>query len=299
MQTEQLETLAALVDEGTFDAAARRLHVTASAVSQRVKAMEQQVGRVLVRRSTPVSLTDAGDVMLRFARQVAVLEADTRRELGVGADGGEAPTVALAVNADSLATWFLPALRGLGDEHGIVFDLRREDQQHTTRLLRAGSVLAAVTSTREPVQGCVTSPLGAMRYRAVCSPAFEERWLGGQDPALVALRSAPVVHFDRDDDLQDAFLRGIAGGDGTGPRHLIPTSDDFARAVALGFGWGVLPEQQCLPPLAAGDLVDLAPGDPVDVPLYWQRWNLRSALLDAVTVAVTAAAAASLRPLPL
>lgn len=297
MHTEQLETLSALVDEGTFDAAARRLHVTPSAVSQRVKAMEQQVGRVLVRRTTPVAFTEAGEVMLRFARQVALLEADTRRELG--ADPGDAgtATVALAVNADSLATWFLPALRGLGDQYDVVFDLHREDQEHTTRLLRSGAVLAAVTSTREPVQGCVSSPLGAMRYRAVCSPAFAERWLGGQDPALSALRSAPVVHFDRADELQDVFLRRVTGEAGAGPRHLIPTSDDFARAVALGFGWGVLPEQQCREPIAAGALIDLAPDDPVDVRLHWQRWNLRSALLEAVTAAVAGAAAETLRPL--
>ncbi|AMM19767.1 transcriptional regulator ArgP [Frondihabitans sp. PAMC 28766] len=309
MQTEQLQTLSALVDEGTFDAAARRLHVTASAVSQRVKAMEQEAGRVLVQRTTPVTLTEAGTVMLRFARQVALLEADARRELAGDSAGPDAADesrpvtrMPLAVNADSLATWFLPSLAGLGDELGVAFDLHRDDQERTTRLLRSGTVLAAVTSTREPVQGCVTSALGAMRYRAVCSPAFREQWLpggtgGAQDPELVALRSAPAVHFDNADDLQDAFLRDTAGGPGSGPRHFIPTSGDFARAVVLGFGWGMLPEQQCLEPLAAGELVELAPDSPVDVPLYWQRWNLRSALLDSVTAAVARGAAASLLPL--
>lgn len=294
MQRDQLETLAALVDAGTFDAAARRLHITASAVSQRVKAMETSTGRVLVRRTTPVSLTDAGVVVLRYARQVELLEADTRRALGAASGAEGASRIPLAVNADSLATWFLGALAGLGDDLGAVFDLHREDQEHTTSLLRAGTVMAAVTSTRDPVQGCTTEALGAMRYRAVCSPAFFERWWG-QDPALSSLGEAPVVHFDRNDDLQDAFVRARTGEAGRGPRHYIPTSDDFARAVTLGFGWGVLPEQQCLADIADGRLVELAPDEPVDVPLFWQRWNLASPLLDAVTDAVRSAARVALR----
>jgi LysR family transcriptional regulator (chromosome initiation inhibitor) len=314
MQTDQLETLVALIDEGSFDAAARRLHVTASAVSQRVKAMEQQAGQVLVRRTTPVTPTEAGAVMLRFGRQIALLDADLQRELGqqgglAGRPDAHAPgvaTMALAVNADSLATWFLGALAEIADERGVAFDLHREDQEHTTRLLRAGTVMAAVTSTREPVQGCVTTPLGAMRYRAVCSPAFRERWLlrsggsgagaGSGGAASAGLLRAPVVQFDRHDDLQEAFLRAHGGEGSQGPRHLIPTSDDFARAVALGLGWGVLPEQQCLGPISAGALVELAPDSPIDVPLFWQRWNLRSPLLDAVSAAVVEAAAASLHP---
>ncbi|WP_350271651.1 LysR family transcriptional regulator ArgP [Frondihabitans sucicola] len=291
---DQLETLSALVDEGTFEAAARRLHVTASAVSQRVKAMETSTGRVLVQRTTPVSLTEAGMVVLRYARQVELLEADTRRALDGPDDTSGASRIALAVNADSLATWFLEALAGLGDDLGVVFDLHREDQEHTTRLLRSGTVMAAVTSTREPVQGCTTQALGAMRYRAVCSPGFALRW-GLRDPAPSSLAAAPVVYFDRDDDLQESFVRKHTGSASTAPRHYIPTSDDFARAVALGFGWGVLPEQQCLGAIAEGRLVELAPDDPLDVPLYWQRWNLASVLLDAVTEAVRVAGAGSLR----
>jgi LysR family transcriptional regulator (chromosome initiation inhibitor) len=297
MQLDHLETLSALVDEGTFEAAARRLHVTASAVSQRVKAMETSTGRVLVQRTTPVTLTDAGEVVLRYARQVELLEADTRRSLDTVGDSRGASRITLAVNADSLATWFLGALAGLGESLGAVFDLRREDQEHTTRLLRAGTAMAAVTSTREAVQGCTTEALGAMRYRAVSSPAFADRW-GLRDPALARLAEAPVVFFDRNDDLQSAFVRARTGESWSGPRHYIPTSDDFARAVTLGFGWGVLPEQQCLAPIASGALVELAPDDPVDVPLYWQRWNLASPLLEAVTDAVRTAARESLRRAP-
>ncbi|GAA4674229.1 LysR family transcriptional regulator ArgP [Frondihabitans cladoniiphilus] len=293
---DQLGTLLALVEEGTFERAAARLHVTGSAVSQRVKAMEHAAGRVLVVRTTPVGLTEAGDVLLRHARQVALLEADTARALG-GADGAGAVPMALAVNADSLATWFLPALAPVAADHDVVFELHREDQENTTSLLRSGTVLAAVTSTREAVQGCLTTPLGAMRYRAVCSPAFAARWRGVHPTGsgVSWLQAAPVVAFDRTDDLQDAFLRRHVAGSAGGPRHHIPTSDDFARAIALGFGWGMLPELQCTDAIASGALVDVAPRSPVDVELHWQRWNLASPLLDAVTAAVRAAARTGLR----
>ena len=291
---EQLATLLALIEVGSFEGAASRLHVTPSAVSQRVKAMEQSSGRVLVRRTSPVALTEAGDVLLRYARQVDLLEADTLRTLRVDSEPGRPSRVSLAVNADSLATWFLDALAGLGESLGVVFDLHREDQEHTTALLRAGTVIAAVTSTRDVVQGCVTEPLGVMRYRAVATPAFRERWMPGTAGGA-RLADAPVVTFDRNDDMQDEFLRKYSGRSGVAA-HYVPTSADFARAIVREFGWGLLPEQQCLAPLAEGVLVELAPGHHVDVPLYWQRWNLESPLLEAVSTAVRDEAATALRP---
>jgi LysR family transcriptional regulator (chromosome initiation inhibitor) len=292
---DQLSTLRALIEDGTFEQAARRLHITPSAVSQRVKAMEQSAGRVLVQRTTPVALTDAGRVVLRYARQVELLEADTVRALQEGGSMGGSVPISLAVNADSLATWFLDALAPVADELDITFDLHREDQEHTSSLLRSGAVLAAVTSNRDTVQGCVTEPLGRMRYRAVATPAFVARRLGA---GLAGLADAPVVTFDGNDDLQDAFLRGQGGVPGIAPRHVIPASNDFARAVLLGLGWGVLPEQQCLAEIADGRLVQLAAEHPVHVPLFWQRWNLSSPLLDAVSAAVRDQAARTLLPLP-
>ena len=291
---DQLSTLRALIEEGTFEKAARRLHITASAVSQRVKAMEQSAGRVLVQRTTPVTLTDAGSVVLRYARQVELLEADALRSLQEGRSAGGAVPISLAVNADSLATWFLGALTGVADELEITFDLHREDQEHTVSLLRSGAVMAAVTSSRQAIQGCVTEPLGRMRYHAVATPAFVRRRLA-TGPA--ALSEAPVVTFDNNDDLQDAFLRAQGGRPGAAPRHVIPASNDFARAVLLGLGWGVLPEQQCLAEIDDGRLVQLAAEHPVDVPLYWQRWNLSSPLLDAVSAAVRGQAQRTLLPL--
>lgn len=291
---DQLQALAAVVEEGTFEAAARRLHVSASAVSQRIKALEHSAGGVLVQRSTPVEPTTAGDTMLRYARQVQLLEHDATVQLARGLREDGRITIPLAVNADSLATWFLPAIADLASSHEVVFDIRREDQEYTTALLRSGTVLGAVTSTREAVQGCSSAVLGIMRYRAVCSPAFLDRYLGGS-VGEHRLLTAPMVDFDRKDELQRRFLTEVVGADAHPARHLIPTSADFARAIGFGLGWGLLPEQQCGAELTSGRLVELAPRHPVDVRLFWQRWNLDSPLLSEVTAAIQEAAGTSLR----
>ena len=287
LQLDHLATLIAVIEEGTFEAASQRLHVTASAVSQRIKAMEQSAGQVLVQRTNPIAPTEAGSRLLRYAQQLQLLRHDLEASLG----SAPTPSLAIAVNADSLATWLLPALATAQDATGAVFDIYREDQEHTASLLRAGTVMAAVTAEKRPVQGCSASPLGVMRYRAVATPQFRDRWLGGD---LAALDDAPMVDFDRKDDLQQSFLRGILGRAPRSPRHFVPTSHDFARAVELGMGWGMLPDQQSERGLREGSLVELSPGTSIDVLLYWQRWNLASPLLDELTRVVLAAASASL-----
>lgn len=288
---DQVRTLLAVVDEESFDAAAAVLHVTPSAVSQRMKALEQRIGRVLLLRTKPIRLTESGKVVVRFARSLAQLEQDARAELGL--DGAGTTTMSIAVNADSLATWFLPALGRVPGELGICFDLRREDQDHTAALLREGLVMAAVTASPHPVQGCSSLRLGRMRYRAMASPAFAERWLA-DTPLAQALPDAPAIIFDRKDDLQDRFLRALTRRRRfTAVRHHIPASESFVDAVAAGLGWGMVPEAQAAP---RGDaLVDLAPERPLDVPLYWQQWKLDSPALAAVADAVTAGAAEALR----
>lgn len=293
---EQLATLSAILDEGTFDGAARRLHVTASAVSQRIKAMELTAGQILVERSNPVRLTAAGDVVLRYARQVELLQQDTARELGRAASDGGVVTVPVAVNADSLATWFLEAASLLYEVTGVeaVFVIHRDDQDHTAELLRSGAVMAAVTSASQAVQGCSVTSLGRMRYRAVCSPSFARRFLD-ERASVESLGSAPVVNFDRKDQIQRQFFRDYTGRLLRSPRHYVPTSADYARAVVFGMGWGMLPEQQCAAEIDQGVLLDLAPEHPIDIALYWQRWNLTSPTLDAVSSVVESVAREQLR----
>ena len=287
IDTGQLAALAAVVSEGTFDAAARLLHVTPSAVSQRLKALERATGRVLVTRSKPVRPTEGGEIVLRLARQVQALTADALADLGTPADPVEAPiAVPLAVNADSLATWFPIALEAAGP--GFTFDVHRVDQELTVQLLRGGTAMAAVTSIPDPVPGCAVRRLGRMRYYAAASDSFARRWFpsGG---SVEELLEAPMVVYDRSDRLQDRYLRRRTRRPSRAPRHYLPDTTAFVQAIARGLGWGMLLEQQMAALPHHPRVLDEE--RTVDVTLYWQQWRLGSSALDAVAEAVRATAA--------
>jgi LysR family transcriptional regulator, chromosome initiation inhibitor len=287
---DQVRTLLAAVDEGTFDAAASALHITPSAVSQRVKALEQRIGRVLLTRTKPIALTDSGEVLVRYARQLVRLEADAAAELGLDSERQAPTSIAVAVNADSLSTWFLDALARVPESLRVGFELLREDEAHTAALLRRGRVAAALTRDANPVTGCRVTKLGVMRYRASASPAYVERWLTS-GPITQTLPTAPMLVFDRNDRLQDNFLSALTGrpDNRAQTRHLIPTSEAFLSAIARGIGWGMIPDEQAAL-LPEDALVELAPGRTVDVPLYWQQWKLDSPALKALSDAVISAA---------
>jgi LysR family transcriptional regulator, chromosome initiation inhibitor len=281
MDAVQLTTFQAVIAEGSFEAAARALHVTPSAVSQRIKALEQDVGQVLVRRSKPAAPTEAGQALVRYAGQVALLE----REALAAARGGLAGSrvrISVVVNADSLHTWFLPALTRLPD---VLFDLHQDDQEYTADLLRAGTAMAAVTAQHVAVQGCRVERLGAMRYLPVAAPSLP----------VDDFATTPVVLLNRKDQLQHRFLAALTRRRLDPPVHYVPAAAAFVDAIRLGLGWALVPEQIAREDIAAGRVVELTPGRHLDVPLYWQYWRMESDVLTALTEAVKAVAAETLR----
>ncbi|MET8152724.1 LysR family transcriptional regulator ArgP [Actinoplanes sp. NPDC049668] len=291
LDPSQLATFQAVIEHGSFDAAARALHVTPSAVSQRIKALEQVVGQVLVRRARPCEPTAAGRPLVRLGGQVALLEHEAL-DAARGALSGRARTrLAVVVNADSLAGWFLPVLAAVP---GADFDLHTDDEGHTADMLRDGTVMAAVTTERAAVQGCRVQRLGAMRYLAVAAPERHSAWFAGRDLAA-AFATAPVIRFNRKDNLQHRFARTITRREIDPPTHFVPAPTSFTEAIRLGLGWGLVPEDVARGDVAAGRLVDLAEGRHLDVPLYWQYWRLESPVLAALTAAVRTAAATALR----
>lgn len=283
----QLETLLAIAEEGSFEAAARSLHVTPSAVSQRVRALESAAGQVLVRRTSPAVITPAGAPLMRLGRQLRLLTAETAGALG----SDVVLDLAVAVNADSLATWFRPVLSTVAARPMTALRLLVEDESLSHDLLRRGEVLAAVTSEPHPVQGCSIEPLGTLRYVAAAAPALLDRYRKGRAMDWAA---APMVVFNEKDRLQDATLTRHAV-DRPPVVHRVPSAADFLEAIRAGLGWGMLPEPQYAEGAAAGVLVRLPGSTAVDVALHWQRWRLESAALDALTTAVGRAAATSLR----
>lgn len=290
----QLTALAAVLDEGGFERAAQRLSLTPSAISQRIKALEDRLGQILVLRQSPCRATDAGRRLLRSVQQMRLLEVEALDEFGVQPRHGPMTAVALAVNADSLATWFLDALADLHRQHGLLFDVHVEDQDHSTSLLREGSVLGAVTADAHPVQGCQVEPLGVMRYLPVASPEFVERYVGKTLDAA-ALATAPMLVFNRKDELQARFMRSVTRTRLSPPLHYVPSSTAFVEAATLGMGWAMAPESMVRERLKSGALRVLAPRRWLDVPLYWQHWSIRTQALGHITKALQAAALASLR----
>ena len=284
----QLSALAAVHRRGSFDLAAAQLHVTPSAISQRIKALEEAVGTLLIRRGQPSVATEAGLRLIRHHDEVALLE----HTLATDFPGLQRQTMTLriAVTADSLATWVIAALAAV---EGFLFDLVIDDQDVSQDWLKRGEVSGAITAHPGPLQGCDTLPLGALRYRATASPGYMQRWFAGGVSAE-ALATAPALTFSDKDRLQEDWvarnthgsLRRVAF-----PSHRMASSHAFVDACLAGLGWGLNPEPLVAGALASGQLVELLPGTPLDVPLHWQFTRLAAPALAPLTAALRAAAA--------
>ena len=271
-----LDCLAALVDEGSFERAAHRLAITQSAVSQRLRALEMQIGQPLVVRSRPLRLTGPGQVLLRYARQLQALRSDVARDLGERIDVED--RVPIAVNADSLATWVLPALQPLVDD-GISLELIVDDQDFTHDWLREGRVLGCVSTLAEALRGCRVTPLCTMRYVAVASPAFVERMIGPRGLSHRHLAQVPFVVFNRKDDAQAQWVERAL--DLPSPRLLqryVPSSEAYVQAVERGWGIGVAAWPLVRSRVEAGQLQLLRPEVHVPVDLHWHQWKLADAV---------------------
>lgn len=285
LDTAALDCLAALADEGSFERAAQRLAVTQSAVSQRLRALEAQLGRPLVVRARPLRLTPAGRVLLRLARQWQALRVDVSAELGLPLPQLKVP---IAVNADSLATWVLPALDPLvRQDPSLALELVVDDQDFTHEWLRDGSVLGCVSALSEPLRGCSVRPLGLMLYSAVASPEFVRRHLpqGLHEGNFAQL---PFLVFNRKDAMPTRWVELALGL--RAPRLLerhVPASEPYMRAALMGWGIGVLPLLQSRAALDSGELLELRPALRVPVALYWHQWALEGSqgtppLLDRI-----------------
>jgi LysR family transcriptional regulator (chromosome initiation inhibitor) len=286
--TRDLASLLAVITEGSFDAAAKSLHVTPGAMSQRIKHLEDKVGQLLVIRTQPARATPAGEILLRLAQQISLLSDETAQLLQPQHQN-EPRLLTIAVNHDSLATWFRQVVDRLTRQSNLLLDIRCGDASQTGKLLRDGTAVAAVLSAPEPIPGCSIHRLGTLRYDAVATPAFVKRWLA-DGLTVDSLAQAPIILFDRGDHLTAQFIRRLIRKSVTPPVHYIPSSHDIAAAVRSGLGWSMLPAGLSKADLASGMLVRLTRNQSLDLPLHWQVWSVEAALIQHVTSAVTAAA---------
>ena len=289
------EALLAVIDSGSFEQAAVRLHLTPSAVSQRVSAMESELGMPLIIRSKPCRATAAGQRLVQYLRRARLLEDEFLAD-GEGTLANPL-SVALAVNNDTLATWLLPGLASFLIEEHILLDIMLDDQDHTYTLLSQGLALAGVSSEPQAMRGCEVQTLGAMRYRLLASPAFAQKWFP-KGLEREAARIAPLMVFDRKDTLQSSFLlRELGLAPGSYPSHYMPASEAFMSAIRLGLGYGMIPQLQYGALVETGELLDLAPDKPTDVTLYWHAWRVQSPKLERLSAQVLAAARKALMQL--
>ena len=292
---DALECLAAIVEEGGFERAARRLSITQSAVSQRLRALESQVGTVLIVRSRPLKATLAGQLLLKHTRMLRLLRADLERDLKELAPSSlrgarEEERISIAINADSIATWALPALTGLAQQ-GLPMEIITDDQDFTHEWLRQGQVLGCVTTLKQALRGCKVLVLGAMEYVAVATPGLVQDRLGGSMLTAHNFRDIAFVAFNRKDDMQSEFVGKAFGLKRVMLNQLfVPSSEGQVRAVLAGWGASVLPRLVAQSLLDRGLLVNLAPACVLPIELYWHCWNLESDVLDALTAALTRSA---------
>jgi LysR family transcriptional regulator, chromosome initiation inhibitor len=284
----QLAALTAVHRRGSFDLAAAELHVTPSAISQRIKALEEATGSLLIRRGSPSTATETGLRLIRHHDEITLLESTLAADLP-GLSPGPT-TLRIAVNADSLATWVIPALAATD---GLLFDLLIDDQDVSQDWLRRGEVMAAITAHPGPLQGCDTVPLGALRYRGTASPAYVARWFPDGVTAQ-ALARAPALTFSDVDRLQTlwAVARGVTRT--ALPTHRVASSQALVDACRAGLGWGMNPEPLVRAALQSGELVELVLGTSLDVELYWQFTRLAAPALAPLTQTIRTAAAAAL-----
>lgn len=276
-----LAALAAVVEQGGFERAAQALGLSQSAVSQRVKLLEARVGQPVLVRAAPPAPTEIGTRLLNHVQQVRLLERDLQAQVPALDEGGLPERLRIAINADSLATWWAPAVAGYCSSHRVLMDLVVEDQEVGLKRMRAGEVAGCICAAERPVAGARSLALGAMRYRALASPGFVARHFS-RGVTAEALLNAPSIVYGPDDQLQHRYLAAL-GIQGAFPHHLCPSSEGFVRLTQAGLGWGLVPEHQVEGELTRGELVELIPQRPIDVPLYWHHWRHGGELLASLT----------------
>lgn len=296
-----LEALAAVIDQAGFERGARALGLTQSAVSQRIKLLEARLGQPVLVRTPRLGPTPLGRRLLNHVQQVRLLEHDLLDQ--IPALGDSEQRLRIAINADSLATWWPQVTGAFCQTHELLLDMLVEDQEVALKRMRDGEVAGCICSTPRPVQGARSHPLGSMRYRALASPDFVRRHIAGEDGVIPSrlpaekLRNMPAIVYGRDDRLQHRLLAEM-GFDEPFPHHLCPSSEGFVHLALSGMGYGMIPEQQARHLLDSGELVDIAPDHALDIPLYWHHWRHGGSTLEQLTDHLLRHCSAMLLPIP-
>jgi len=296
LDRDHLETFATVAEEQSFERAAAQLNITRGAVSQRIRGLEERLASVLLVREKPVVPTAAGEVLLRHVKALRLLEGSTLRELNPSAESLAPVPLAIAVNADSLATWFPPVLQQLQRERRVALEIVTDDQDHTSARLIRGEVVGCISTDAKAASGFVADALGAMEYRCYASPAFAAEFLPA-GLSLPGVLAAAAVLFNRKDSLHDEFLsRHFGFAIERYTKHYLPSPIALLEGVAMGLGYGLIPSAQANPLVLSNRLVEVTPEEPVLVDLYWHHWEVEPPLAQQISQLVVDQARRQLVP---
>lgn len=283
-----LQALASVVENGGFERAGEALGLTQSAISQRIKSLEVRLGQPLLSRHPDLKATPAGQKLLTHFQQVQLLERDLRKTIPTLTE--ESSRLRIAINADSVATWWATAVGEFCRREGLLLDLVIEDQDVGLKRMREGDVAACLCSSSQPVAGARAVPITRVSYWALATPAYADHYFP-EGLTASALESAPAIIFGPNDQLQHRFLASC-DFHGSFPFHLCPSSEGFVKMALAGIGYGMIPELQARQWIQSGELINLAPGHELTVPLYWHFWRHSGDLLTRLTRTLEQAAIA-------
>jgi len=290
-----LETLAAVARHGSFERAAQDLNVTPSAISQRVKLLEERVGSILIKRGQPCTPTPSGAMLCQHAERVRFMEVElgTHMPSLPGAASDQLTLFRVAVNDDSMSTWFVESMADFCVERGILLDIVVDYHDHTIQLIRDGSVQGAVTTQANVIQGWKSIKLGRMKYLAVCSPNYHAKFFKN-GLTRDTFRHAPQISFTAKDELPSRYVKRVVRAEVHPPVHFVPHRLGFVRCCVAGLGWGMCPQRMVANLLRDCQLVEVSPGCHLDVDLYWQCWKLSVGWLDDISSVLSERAVSSL-----
>ncbi|OZG70727.1 transcriptional regulator ArgP [Hahella sp. CCB-MM4] len=291
LDIRQLQALASVIDEGSFEKAARRLSLTQSAISQRIRQLEKSLGKILVIRESPARLTDDGLRLMKYYRQIDHLQTEMITQFNMQETTPR--PLAIGTNADSLATWLLEALSPMLEESQWRMDIRVDDQDRTHELLHNGEVIGCISSSSSTISGCNCFHLGTMVYRCLVAPSYIERYFP-DGITKQSIQQAPYAEYNFKDDLQKLYLQKYHQIEPVHPPHRIPSTESFLEFICRGHAWGMVPDVQSKNLQLSGAVVELIPDCPLDIELYWHIWDLKSSMSQKLTDAIIQQAQKSL-----
>ena len=283
LNSKQCDAFLAVAEIGSFDLAAERLCITASAVTLRVQSLEKTLGHLLILRERPCRVTQAGQSLLHYLQHSRLLEHNLIQELTGQSASSHFYRLNIAINDDSLTTWLLSTIQETLILDKIVLHLKVDDQTQTHHLLETGVVNACISTEVTAMKGCLAEPLGTMTYRMVATPQFVHLWFpNGINRENLKITPA-VIYNNKDQIHTDIILKHYGLTPETYPHHYIPSAAAFAEAIYLGLGFGMLPDYQIGSRLETAELIEILPQFRTDIRLYWHHWKQQSVALEKLT----------------